>query len=159
MVIGRGSQDPYVIVIGEAPGRAENAIGEPFVGPSGKFLEEALRVAMGVSIFDAQREGIYFTNIVRCRPCDSVTGPNRAPISSEVSACLPKMIALLDALRPKVIVRLGLSAQLHTSFLESDNRYKIVDLPHPAALLRRGGTKAYDYKDYVSKLRRIWKHD
>ncbi len=41
-VFGEGSVDAELMFVGEAPGKAEDEQGRPFVGASGKFLEEML---------------------------------------------------------------------------------------------------------------------
>ena len=41
-VFGVGRIDPDVCFVGEAPGREEDATGEPFVGPAGQLLTRAL---------------------------------------------------------------------------------------------------------------------
>ena len=40
IVFGRGDDSARILFIGEAPGFSENQIGKPFVGRSGKLLEE-----------------------------------------------------------------------------------------------------------------------
>ncbi len=38
IVKGRGSLEPQIVLVGEAPGAEEDKTGKPFVGRSGKFL-------------------------------------------------------------------------------------------------------------------------
>ncbi len=59
-VPGNGNYNSEIIFIGEAPGRSEDKIGEPFVGVAGKKLSDALEYA-GIS-----RESVYITNVVKC---------------------------------------------------------------------------------------------
>src|SRR4051812_48912307 len=61
-VIGEGSHFADIMFIGEAPGKNEAKQGRPFVGASGKFLNELLE---NVGI---KREDVYITNIVKDRP-------------------------------------------------------------------------------------------
>lgn len=159
VVFGRGSTVPFVVFLGEAPGRYEDENGVPWVGPAGRFLEQALEDALGEP-FDTIKHGAYYLNVVACRPCDDPKGPNRPPTPQEVAACRPRVIHQLTLLRPEVIVRLGLSSQVATSWLERDSQWKnvrMVNMPHPAALLRRGGVNAHDYGRYVETLRSIWR--
>src|SRR3989344_456130 len=74
-VPGKGNQNAEIVFIGEAPGRSEDKIGEPFVGAAGKRLTEALEEA-GLS-----RDAVYITNVVKCRPPD-----NRVPKKNESTA-------------------------------------------------------------------------
>src|SRR5258706_7857604 len=61
-VAGVGPLNPKLMVIGEAPGKHEDELGIPFVGPSGKMLDDFLRTA-GIS-----RSEVYITNVVKVRP-------------------------------------------------------------------------------------------
>lgn len=62
LVMGDGSPDADIVFIGEAPGKAEDEQGLPFVGASGRFLNEMLAAA------GMQRDDVYITNIVKYRP-------------------------------------------------------------------------------------------
>lgn len=95
-VPGEGPHNAQILFIGEAPGFHEDQQGRPFVGASGKFLEEMLN---GIGLARAQ---VYITNVVKCRP-----PANRDPLEDEISACsgyLDRQIALI---RPRLIVTLG----------------------------------------------------
>ena len=48
--------------VGEAPGEAEDRVGEPFVGPAGQLLTKMIS-AMGL-----KREQVYIGNIMNWRP-------------------------------------------------------------------------------------------
>ena len=61
-VPGEGPANAEIMFIGEGPGFYENEQGRPFVGAAGKFLDELLAQA------GLQREGVWITNIVKCRP-------------------------------------------------------------------------------------------
>lgn len=99
-VPGDGSVDARVMLIGEAPGRLEDANGRPFIGRAGTQLDRALSLAWDS---DSARRMAYITNIVKCRP-----PRNRDPEALEKAMCssvfLFKEIDLVD---PQVIVPLG----------------------------------------------------
>ena len=61
-VPGEGNPQARVMVIGEAPGKTEDAQGRPFVGRAGHFLDMLLQYA------GLQREEVFITNSVKCRP-------------------------------------------------------------------------------------------
>ena len=42
VVVGRGNIKPGIAIVGEAPGKLEDKVGQPFVGDSGKFLLKML---------------------------------------------------------------------------------------------------------------------
>ena len=77
VVISRGSPTARLMLIGEAPGAREDALGEPFVGRSGQLLDRLLEDTG----FDLQHD-LYICNAVKCRPPQ-----NRRPKRSELLAC------------------------------------------------------------------------
>ena len=95
-VPGEGPLGAKVFLLGEAPGREEDASGRPFVGAAGKVLDAALKAAR------LARDTVYITNVVKCRPPE-----NRSPKADEAEACQPYLIAEMAAVRPAVLVTLG----------------------------------------------------
>lgn len=135
VVFGEGGVELRVMMIGEAPGREEDAQGRPFVGRAGKLLNELLR---GVGV---DRESVYITNVVKCRPPG-----NRPPRESEVEACREYLSGQIDAIKPRLVVLLGgvaLKAVLGASYSVTSARGRLVEregvifLPtlHPASAL------------------------
>lgn len=96
-VPGDGKFAAKVMIIGEGPGREEDASGHPFVGAAGRFLDHVLE---GTGL---ERSDFFITNIVKCRPPE-----NRTPKKDEIETCtenyLFRQIELID---PKLIVLLG----------------------------------------------------
>jgi uracil-DNA glycosylase len=84
------------MLIGEGPGWHEDQQGRPFVGNSGKFLNELLARA------GLKREQVFITNVVKCRPPG-----NRDPEPAEIAACAPYLQRQLELLDPAVVVTLG----------------------------------------------------
>jgi DNA polymerase-1 len=84
------------MVIGEAPGQREDDSGKPFVGRSGKLLDEILE-RNGLD-----REDVYITNAVSCRPPD-----NRTPTKKEIRTCKLWLDRQIKAVKPKFILLLG----------------------------------------------------
>lgn len=98
VVPGEGAADALVVFFGEGPGEDEDTEGRPFIGRSGQFLREQLRLN------DIDSEKSYISNIVRCRPPD-----NRPPTMTEMEACWPWMEKTLHIIKPRIIVTLGRS--------------------------------------------------
>ncbi len=96
LVFGEGNASADIVFIGEAPGKQEDLQGRPFVGASGKFLDEML-ASIGM-----KREDIYITNIVKYRPPN-----NRDPLPEEKKAFLPYLQEQLEIIQPKIVVTLG----------------------------------------------------
>ncbi|HEU5441842.1 MAG TPA: uracil-DNA glycosylase [Ktedonobacterales bacterium] len=95
-VPGEGHPHAEVMFIGEAPGGREDALGRPFVGPAGQFLNELLAAA------GLDRSTAFITNVVKHRPPD-----NRDPLPEEIKACSGYLDRQIAAINPKVIVTLG----------------------------------------------------
>ncbi len=153
-VFGVGNPEAKVMFIGEAPGRDEDLKGEPFVGRAGQLLDKIL------AAIDLDRESVYITNILKCRP-----PKNRDPEESEVRCCenyLKRQIALI---RPRYICALGrVAAQwlLQTNatlgaIREGEYYYEgipVIATYHPAALLRNPNFKKPCWED-MKKLRAL----
>jgi len=163
-VFGRGARRSRWLLVGEQPGDVEDREGEPFVGPAGRILGEALESA-GLA-----REQTYLTNAVkhfRWRPAPR--GKRRiheTPTRGEVVACRPWLMAELLAVSPTVVVTLGAtalgslfgpSARLGASrgrALEWEGRAAVATI-HPSAILRApdASARAEAYRGLVEDLR------
>lgn len=95
-VPGEGDPQADLLFIGEGPGRKEDELGRPFVGPAGKLLEELL------ATIDLKREDVFIANVIKCRPPG-----NRDPLPEEVEACWPYLQQQVGLIKPKLIVLLG----------------------------------------------------
>jgi DNA polymerase len=96
-VPGDGRSNAQVMIIGEAPGRDEDKTGHPFVGASGRFLNEVLAGA-GIN-----REDVFITNTVKCRPPQ-----NRTPRKIEVDTCTSHyLFEQIELVNPRLIMLLG----------------------------------------------------
>ena len=61
---GKGSNDPLIAIIGEAPGEKEDKLGIPFVGATGKLLNFMLsKLNIG-----ELKNRVYYDNVIRIRP-------------------------------------------------------------------------------------------
>jgi DNA polymerase len=85
-----------LLLIGEAPGAQEDAVGVPFVGRSGQLLDTLLADA-GLS-----REQVAVANVLKCRP-----PRNRKPRRAEVERCRPWLTQQIELLDPLALVTLG----------------------------------------------------
>lgn len=99
VVLGHGPEHADIVVVGEAPGQQEVAVGEGFTGRSGQLLDRALAEA------GLDRHKIAFTNVCLCRPPE-----NRTPDKTEIAACNERLIAEVLARKPKVVLALGATA-------------------------------------------------
>ncbi len=144
VVVGEGDPHSSILLIGEGPGENEDLTGRPFVGRAGAVLDKALE-EVGL-----ERESVYITNVVRCRPTLVQGGriSNRAPKAGEIRACEPWRWLELNLVNPKVVVCVGapaakslidpkfkLTEQRGQLFPKEDGRTYIATL-HPAYVLR-----------------------
>lgn len=130
IVLGRGELEQRpVLLIGEGPGQAEDALGQAFVGPSGKLLDYMLESA-GIN----PHTECYFTNVVLCRAADRKGGENREPEPAEIAACGENVMYLANLVNPCMTVLVGDIAYRYyrRTFIHRH-------ITHPAVILRTGG--------------------
>lgn len=167
-VMGRGAPDARLVLLGEQPGDNEDKQGEPFVGPAGRVLVDALDAA-GID-----RTGVYRTNVVkhfrwRAKGKQRI---HQSPAQAHVSACAPWLRAEFEVLRPVGVVLLGGTAGkavFGTTFKVGESRGVLTDWPvdrfpvpappqwvlattHPSAVLRADDRQAV-YDGLVADLR------
>jgi uracil-DNA glycosylase family protein len=153
-VFGQGPVPARLMMVGEQPGDQEDVRGEPFVGPAGRILDQALEEA-GID-----RETVFVTNVVKhfkWRPAPS--GKRRLherPNRTEIGACLPWVESELALVRPEALVLLGATATAalagpkvsvtrdHGVSLPSELAPLVVATIHPSAVLRARGSDARD---------------
>jgi uracil-DNA glycosylase len=151
-VFGQGPVPARLMLVGEQPGDQEDIRGEPFVGPAGRILDQALEEA-GID-----RETVFVTNVVKhfkWRPAPS--GKRRLherPNRAEIGACLPWVESELALVRPEALVLLGATATAalvgpkvnvtrdHGVALPSELAPLVVATVHPSAVLRARGSDA-----------------
>ena len=96
VVFASGSIDAELMFVGEAPGATEDREGVPFVGASGRLLDDLL-AGIGIS-----REQVYIANVLKCRPPD-----NRDPRTDEIANCFEYLERQVELVAPTVVVTLG----------------------------------------------------
>lgn len=147
-VFGVGDERADWLFIGEGPGADEDRIGEPFVGPAGKLLDNML-----AAIKLKRGDNVYIANAVKCRPPG-----NRNPAPDEIADCEPYLVRQIELIQPRLIVVLGrIAAQalLGTQGSIASLRGRVLEyrgIPlivtyHPAYLLRNLTDKAKGWAD------------
>ena len=89
-----------ILNIGEAPGEAEDRVGKPWQGRTGKLLEKTY-ASLGIDLF----EDCLNINAINCHPED-----NRTPDNYEIDCCRKIVLRVIDERKPKLIIALGNSA-------------------------------------------------
>jgi DNA polymerase len=143
-VFGEGPRKAKLMLVGEQPGDREDIEGEPFVGPAGRVLEEALAAAR------IERGDVYLTNAVKhfkWRP-QGKRRLHQTPRVGEVNACRPWLEAELEAVRPVGLLALGATAGralFGPKVRVGKDRGRLLESPlarfaaltlHPSAILR-----------------------
>jgi DNA polymerase len=135
--------------IGEGPGARENELGRPFVGASGKFLDQLLEQA-GVT-----RADVWITNVVKCRPPG-----NRDPLPGEIDICTKTYLQRqIEIVNPSIIVTLGRHSmglffkgakitQIHGQMRQVGDRF-VIAMYHPAAALHQLSLKSVLMEDFA----------
>ena len=151
-VLGTGPKDAVILYLGEGPGKSEDALGKAFIGRAGALLKQAILQAHG------NPDRMYFSNLIACRPTDGPTDQNRKPTDFEMGNCRDRLKELVTLLNPQGIVYVGQMARAYAKPTVSGMGWGGGEffIYHPAALLRRGGTKASDYPKYVAELHRFF---
>ncbi len=147
-VPGAGPANAEIMFIGEGPGANEDQQGLPFVGQSGKLLEEML-ASIGLT-----RREVFIANVVKCRPPG-----NRDPLPNEVEVCTSTYLyRQIDLVKPKVIATLGRFSMglffpgakitaVHGQAKFENNRCYL-PLFHPAAVLRSPNLRDGAFQDF-----------
>ena len=105
-VFGEGSVNVDLMLVGEQPGDQEDKAGEPFVGPAGRLLDEALRAA---GLADVKR---YVTNAVKHFKWEP-RGKRRIhlkPNPAQMLACQYWLDQEIELVAPRLVVALGATA-------------------------------------------------
>lgn len=106
VVFSKGPEGARLMLVGEQPGDREDLEGEPFVGPAGRVLADAVDAA-GIP-----RGQVYVTNAVKHFRFER-RGKRRIhekPAVAHVVACRPWLEAEFDVVDPDVVVALGATA-------------------------------------------------
>lgn len=94
-----GPVPAFIAVLGEGPGKEEDAAGRPFVGPAGRLLRQHL-TAVGL-----EPESLTWMNATCCW-----AGVGTNPTSSQVAACEPNRQMQLKLLNPTYLLIFGATA-------------------------------------------------
>lgn len=156
VVFGQGNPHADILFVGEAPGKQEDEMGQPFVGSAGTLLDKIFEAA------GLKREEVFITNVAKCRPPS-----NRFPKADEVAACRLYLDEQIRLIEPEIIVCLGALAtktlinpeakitRIRGQWFEK-NGLRILPTFHPAALLRDSSKKRPVWEDF-KELMRVYK--
>jgi uracil-DNA glycosylase len=133
-----------VLLVGQAPGDKEPALGRPFAWTAGKQL---FKWFLPLGLSEAQfRARVYMAAVCRCFPGKNPKGGDRVPSPEEVSNCRPWLEREIALLRPALIVPVGrvaidqflparpLVEQIGTQHVVTHGTVQsdVIPLPHPS---------------------------
>ena len=148
-VPGEGPTPAEIMLIGEGPGAREDEQGRPFVGASGKFLDQLLEQA------SLTRANVWITNVVKCRPPG-----NRDPLPGEIETCTSNYLQhQIEIVNPSIIVTLGRHSmglffkgakitEIHGQMRKVGDRF-VIAMFHPAAALHQQSLKSTILADFA----------
>ena len=164
-VMGEGSWQAELVLVGEQPGDREDRQGHPFVGTAGGVLDRGLERS-GIP-----RNEVFITNVVKHFRY-KMRGKRRIhqkPDRWQVQACMPWLKAELAVVRPRALVCLGATAgqaligpsvrvgRDRGRPLESELAELVTITVHPSSILRaqddREREKAFD--EFVADLNEV----
>lgn len=164
-VFGSGPATARVMFVGEQPGDVEDIEGEPFVGPAGRLLRDAIVEAGG------DPAQLYLTNAVKHFKWEP-RGKRRIhdrPSREEILACRMWLDEEVALIRPVAIVALGATAvsvllgssvrvmRDRGAFFPSALGPRVAVTVHPSSILRApdANSRTAARKAFVADLRRI----
>jgi len=103
LVFGEGDPDARLVIVGEAPGKEEEALGRPFVGRAGQLLDQLL------AEHSLKRQELWITNVVKWRPTEGEGSRlrTRAPRLSEVRMSQGWLARELEIIGSSLVLCLG----------------------------------------------------
>lgn len=164
-VMGEGSLQASLVLVGEQPGDREDLEGHPFVGPAGRVLDRSLERS-GIP-----RSDVFITNAVKHFRYKT-RGKRRIhqkPDRWQVQACMPWLQAELAMVKPRALVCLGATAgqalvgpsvrvgRDRGRPLDSDLAELVTITAHPSSILRAEDDRERDvaFEELVADLSEV----
>lgn len=157
VVICRGNPQAKIMIVGEAPGPRENELGKPFVGRSGKLLDQILEAAN----FDPETD-VFISNSVFRMPPGEGSKNFRKPTNEEIEYYKPYLLEIIRLVDPAIMLLVGNVAtasilgktgitKLRGQWFDWHGR-DVMPIFHPSYLLRNpskkpGSPKALTWQD------------
>lgn len=155
LVFCDGHASAELMIVGEAPGREEDAVGRPFVGRAGQLLDRMLAAINRKRTATTAQEGVYITNVLPWRP-----PRNRDPEADEIAMMRPfleRHIALAQPRRLVVMGNIACQALLGKKGItrlrgqwQQAHGLDVLPMFHPAYLLRNPAAKALAWQDLLT---------
>src|ERR1035441_589420 len=152
-VPAEGSSSAKLAIVGEAPGGEEERLGRPFVGSTGKIVDDIL------SSLGLLRQEVYIRRVVKLRPPGNNINALHV-LGKSINDFIPQLQLELDALKPNAVLALGNTALTALTGEHGIEKYrgsilpctlspgKVIPTLHPASLLHaEGDSSIRSWKD------------
>jgi uracil-DNA glycosylase len=94
-----------VLLIGQAPGPHEGALGRPFAWTAGKTMFGWFD---GIGLpEDKFRKRVYMAAVCRCFPGKASGGGDRVPSTEEIANCSKHLVREVSLLKPRLVIPVG----------------------------------------------------
>lgn len=145
----RGTLPCSVLFIGEAPGRDEDSLGQPFKGPAGRLLDQIIERALPSDVM------YVMTNLVLCFPREAKARGDNEPERGEILECRPRLIEFANIVQPRLVVYVGSLAEQYVKPICTGPSVRI---DHPAYILARlpVAQKGFAINKCVVQIRNAW---
>src|SRR3990172_5659488 len=139
--------NPDVLIVGEAPGQAENDRGEPFIGRAGEVLREVLR-KVGLN-----RNNTLLSNVLKCRPAGNKFPNDDCPdicvskwLSEEIKLGQPKRMILVGGKALEYVAKLDGITKRRGQWITAHG-VRTMATYHPSYVLRQENAGFMSYRD------------
>ncbi len=155
-VFSDGNPAAELMIVGEAPGREEDAQGVPFAGQAGQLLDKMFGAIDRARGGESAEAAIYMTSALPWRPLQ-----NRDPSAEDIAMLRPFLMRHIALVEPKVLVLMGNTAckallemprgitSLRGTWQEI-GKTPAMPMFHPAALLRDPLKKKPSWADLLA---------
>jgi uracil-DNA glycosylase len=94
-----------VLLIGQAPGPHEGALGRPFAWTAGKTMFGWFD---GIGLPEEKfRKRVYMAAVCRCFPGKASGGGDRVPSTEEIANCSKHLVREVSLLKPRLVIPVG----------------------------------------------------
>ena len=159
-VFADGNPAARVLVLGDPPGRDDEADGRPFTGRAGHLFDRMF-AAIGLSRASTDpRTALYLTNALPWR-----TPQNRDPEPEEIAVMRPFVLRHIELVNPAIIIAMGNAPclcllgtsgvlRLRGTWAQALQR-PVLPMAHPTYLLRNPAAKREAWADLLSLKARL----
>lgn len=148
VIFGDGNSQADIMFVGDFPSNSDEIVGRVFTSKVGDLLTKMIQ-----SVLMIEKDKIYLTNILKCRPIDTTN-----PSATYAHTCMPYLLKQLEFIKPKIVVAFG---EMTYHYLTGENKkieeirgnryrqndYIIIPTHHPRDILKNPSLKREIFED------------